>query len=43
MVLAAVNFSRLVSVLPVTQGLQLLEMVRNSLKPVQTETAATAP
>ena len=35
--------ARLIAVLPVAQRLQLLEMVRNSLEPVQTETAATAP
>jgi hypothetical protein len=34
---------RLIGVLPVPQRLQLLEIVRNSLEPVQTETAATAP
>ena len=35
--------ARLIAVLPVAQRLQLLEMVRNSLEPVQTEAAATAP
>jgi hypothetical protein len=31
---------RLVGVLPVAQRLQLLEMLRNTLEPVQTEEAA---
>ena len=35
--------ARLVGILPVAQRLQLLEMVRNSLDPIQTEAAATAP
>jgi hypothetical protein len=35
--------ARLIGVFPVAQRLQLLEMVRNSLEPIQTETAATAP
>ena len=35
--------ARLIGILPVAQRLQLLEMVRNSLEPIQTETAATAP
>ena len=33
--------ARLISALPVAQRLQLLDMVRNSLEPVQTEAAAT--
>ena len=33
--------ARLIGVLPVAQRLQLLELVRNSLEPVQTEAAAT--
>ena len=33
--------ARLISALPVAQRLQLLEIVRNSLEPVQTEAAAT--
>jgi hypothetical protein len=32
--------ARLIAVLPVAQRLQLLEMVRASLEPVQTEAAA---
>jgi hypothetical protein len=32
--------ARLIAVLPVAQRLQLRDMVRNSLEPVQTETAA---
>ena len=35
--------ARLITVLPVAQRLQLLEMARTSLEPVQTEAAATAP
>jgi hypothetical protein len=35
--------ARLIGILPVAQRLQLLEMVRASLEPVQTETAATTP
>ena len=35
--------ARLIGILPVAQRLQLLEMVRNSLDPIQTETATTAP
>ncbi len=35
--------ARLIAILPVAQRLQLLEMVRNSLEPVQTEAAATTP
>jgi len=35
--------ARLIGVLPVAQRLQLLEMVRNSLEPAQTEADATAP
>jgi len=35
--------ARLIGILPVVQRLQLLEMVRESLEPVQTEAAATAP
>src|ERR1700722_17617188 len=35
--------ARLIGILPVAQRLQLLEMTRNSLEPIQTEGAATAP
>jgi hypothetical protein len=35
--------ARLIAVLPVAQRLQLLEMVRNSLEPAQSEAASTAP
>jgi len=35
--------ARLIGVLPVAQRLQLLEMVRNSLEPVQTEVATVEP
>jgi hypothetical protein len=35
--------ARLINVLPVAQRLQLLEMVRTSLEPIQTEAASTAP
>jgi hypothetical protein len=35
--------ARLIGILPVAQRLQLLEIVRNSLEPIQTEAAATAP
>ncbi len=35
--------ARLIAVLPVAQRLQLLEMVRNSLEPIQTQAATTAP
>ena len=34
-------FTRLIGALPVGQRLQLLDMVRNSLEPVQTEAATT--
>jgi hypothetical protein len=33
--------ARLIGALPVAQRLQLLEMVRNGLEPIQTEAAAT--
>jgi len=35
--------ARLIVVLPLAQRMQLLEMVRNSLDPIQTEAAAAAP
>ena len=35
--------ARLIAILPVAQRLQLLEIVRNSLEPVRTETAAPSP
>lgn len=37
------TLARLIEILPVAQRLWLLEMVRTSLEPVQTEAAATAP
>src|SRR3984893_11476771 len=35
--------ARLINILPVAQRLQLLEIVRDSLDPIQTEAAAAAP